>query len=187
MQEQCTTRILAIDGRSGSGKTTLGGEVAHRIGAQLVHTEDFYPGWDGLRDGSDYLAREVLAPVRAGRTVTVRKWDWTANFFNLGECVSPGLIVVEGCGSVSKLSQPLVDVSIWLEADAEFRRQRAIQREGYVSWWDAWREQEEAFYVQEDSKNLADLVLPADTDIDELLAKLVARGCQLPFQPQPNS
>lgn len=60
---QRSTRILAIDGRSGAGKSTLARTLAVAVGAQLVHVEDLYPGWDGLRTGAMTLANAVLAPL----------------------------------------------------------------------------------------------------------------------------
>ena len=176
MAAQRTSCVLAIDGRSGAGKTTLACDVALATSAQLVHVEDFYPGWDGLADGAKYLVHEVLEPVRAGDVVVPRRWNWHAGAFELGVPVYPGLIVVEGCGALSRASRPLVDVAAWFDVDAELRHRRASLRDGDDGWWDAWRAQEDAFYAAEGSAELADVTLPAAVGVAEALAVLADHG-----------
>jgi hypothetical protein len=177
---QRTSCILAIDGRSGAGKTTLASDVALVTGAQLVHVEDFYPGWGGLADGADYLVREVLEPVLAGDVVVPRRWNWHADAFELGVPVHPGLIVVEGCGALSRASRRLVTLGAWFDVDAELRHRRASLRDGDDAWWEAWRQQEDAFYAAEGSAELADLTLPADIGVAEAIAVLADHGWPAP-------
>ncbi|MGO1545245.1 MAG: hypothetical protein ACTHXA_13000 [Gulosibacter sp.] len=170
--------IIAIDGRSGSGKSTLAGEVIDRIGGQLIHVEDFYPGWGGLESGAVYLASQVLKPLRQGERVATPRWDWHSDVFRDGDVIEPrGLIVVEGCGALSRASRPLLDFAVWLEAAPEFRRARATERDGDDRWWAGWAAQEDAFYERERSPQLADLQLSADGDAEELIARLRTLAC----------
>ncbi|MEG8037277.1 hypothetical protein QP157_18770 [Sphingomonas sp. LR61] len=60
--------VVLVDGRSGTGKTTLGDQLAQLLGAQVVHLDDVYPGWDGLRAAADAVARDVLG-LPAGTAV----------------------------------------------------------------------------------------------------------------------
>lgn len=136
--------------------------------------ENFYPGWAGLDAGAEYLAYEVLAPLREGKSVDTHRWDWHVDRFFAGTLVDPaGLIVVEGCGAISAASRPLLDVAVWLESDESIRHTRAINRDGDESWWLGWRAQEDAFYERERSRDLADYILGPDVGVDELLALLV--------------
>ena len=36
-----STKVIGIDGHGGSGKTTLAAHVGKRLGAEIVHTDDF--------------------------------------------------------------------------------------------------------------------------------------------------
>ena len=62
---------MLIDGRSGTGKTTLGEALATELGAQLVHLDDVYPGWDGLSAAASAVVEDVL-----GAPSGYRRWDW---------------------------------------------------------------------------------------------------------------
>lgn len=138
---------MLIDGRSGSGKTELACDFA---GAQIVHLDDVYPGWDGL----DAASAAVPGILTTGRW---RAWDWRTS--------SPGPwheldltepIVVEGVGAISRASRPLADRAIWLEVDEPTRRRRALHREpAFAVHWDRWAAQEESFIAREDPRGLA--------------------------------
>ena len=57
--EKKLTPVILIDGRAGSGKSYLAAELAERlykeleVAPRLVHMDDLYPGWEGLRAGSN--------------------------------------------------------------------------------------------------------------------------------------
>ncbi|MCS6570278.1 ATP-binding protein [Curtobacterium flaccumfaciens pv. flaccumfaciens] len=149
--------VVLIDGRSGTGKTTLGAQVAEQLGAQLVHLDDLYPGWDGLRAAADAVVTDVL-----GAPSGYRRWDWAADAPADWTSVDPDLpIVVEGCGALSRASAPLASLRVWLEADDAVRWDRAIGRDGevFAREWDRWAAQEQAFIAAEDPAALADVVL----------------------------
>lgn len=149
--------VVLIDGRSGTGKTTLGAQIAQLLGAQLVHLDDLYPGWDGLRAAADAVVTDVL-----GTPSGYRRWDWVADAPTDWASVDPDLpIVVEGCGAVSRASAPLASLRVWLEADDTVRWDRAIGRDGevFAREWDRWAAQEQEFIAAEDPAALADVVL----------------------------
>ncbi|MEV7762372.1 ATP-binding protein [Curtobacterium flaccumfaciens] len=149
--------VVLIDGRSGTGKTTLGAQVAEQLGAQLVHLDDLYPGWDGLRAAADAVVTDVL-----GAPSGYRRWDWAADAPAGWASVDPDQpIVVEGCGALSRASAPLGSLRVWLEADDAVRWDRAIGRDGevFAREWDRWAAQEQSFIAAEDPAALADVVL----------------------------
>ncbi|WP_373682860.1 ATP-binding protein [Curtobacterium luteum] len=149
--------VVLVDGRSGTGKTTLGGALAEQLGAQLVHLDDLYPGWDGLRDAADAVVRDVL-----GAPSGYRRWDWEASEPAGWVSLHPDLpIVVEGCGALSRASAPMATLRVWLEADDDERRRRAIGRDGAVfeQEWERWAAQEIAFIAAEDPAALADVTV----------------------------
>lgn len=149
--------VVLVDGRSGTGKTTLAGALAGELGAQLVHLDDVYPGWDGLRAAADAVVSDVL-----GGPSGHRRWDWGAGAPADWVDLDPSEpIVVEGCGALSRASAPLAVLRIWLTAEDQERWRRAIGRDGavFAAEWDRWAAQEDAFIAAEDPATLADVVL----------------------------
>lgn len=149
--------VVLLDGRSGTGKTTLGDALAEELDAQLVHLDDVYPGWDGLRAAADAVVTDVLGPPSGHR-----RWDWDASAPAGWTAVDPDLpLVVEGCGALSRASAPLAGLRVWLEADDDERWRRAIGRDGdvFAREWDRWAAQERAFIATEDPVRLADVVI----------------------------
>ena len=68
--------VVTIDGYSGSGKSTLAAAIARLVSDwQVLHLDDWYPGWDGLAAGAD-IARRIAADLRAGRASSYEAWDW---------------------------------------------------------------------------------------------------------------
>ncbi len=159
--------VVAIDGPSGSGKTTLAKGVERalagtgRTGA-VVSMDRVYPGWDGLAAAPGLLARQVLAPLRAGRAARYRLWDWTRDAWDgWAEVPRCEVLVVEGCGSSAGPARPYVDVRVWLEAERDLRRRRGLDRDGlaYAPYWERWAAQEDALFAQERTRERADLVI----------------------------
>ena len=139
------TYTLLIDGLSGSGKTTLANHIGSVLGIQVVHLDDFYPGWGGLAEGARMVADDVLDPVAPG----FWRWDWEKNTRAEWVPLVPGAdLVVEGVGAVTDASiskaraRGEVD-TLRVVAPEEMRKARALQRDpGYAPWWDMWAEQE---------------------------------------------
>ena len=139
------TYTLLIDGLSGSGKTTLANHIGSVLGFQVVHLDDFYPGWGGLAEGARMVADDVLDPVAPG----FWRWDWEHNRRAEWVPLEPGAdLVVEGVGAVTDASiskaKARGDVdTLRVVAPEEMRKARALQRDpGYAPWWDMWAEQE---------------------------------------------
>ena len=139
------TYTLLIDGLSGSGKTTLANHIGSVLDIQVVHLDDFYPGWGGLAEGARMVADAVLDPVAPG----FWRWDWERNKRAEWVPLVPGAdLVVEGVGAVTEASiskakaRGEVD-TLRVVAAEEMRKARALQRDpGYAPWWDMWAEQE---------------------------------------------
>lgn len=149
--------VVLVDGRSGTGKTTLGDALATRLGAVVVHLDDVYPGWDGLRAASDAVVSDLL-----GTPSGYRRWDWERSEAAGWVAIEPDApLVVEGCGALSRASAPLAALRVWLEADDEVRRDRAIGRDGevFAREWERWAAQERAFIAAEAPAELADVLV----------------------------
>lgn len=154
--------VLLIDGGSGSGKTTLG--IALQTGlcvlgqpAQLVSLDDCYPGWDGLAAASEMVARDILNPEVPG----YRRWNWATSQPAEWVDIDPDRpLIVEGSGALTPESAAYATLSVWLERDADDRRQAALDRDGaaFIPHWDRWAAQERRHWSAHRPWELAGLV-----------------------------
>ena len=169
------TAIVLIDGRAGSGKSRFAGQLADLIFQsekqlpKLIHMDDLYPGWDGLRAGSAYLNRSILGPISKGKQANWQVWDWQLGERGMANEPANGwrsfeggnLVIVEGCGSVSLASSEQADLTIWIESDAGQRKTRFSKRDQgqFDTYWPAWSIQEDEFYEQEQTMKLCEIVV----------------------------
>ena len=163
------TPIVLIDGRAGSGKSTFAESLQQQLfrdgesAPRVIHMDNIFEGWDGLALGSDYMVRFILQPLARRETASWQDWSWVKNQRSSWREFSGGTpLIVEGCGSLTERSNEHADISIWLEASEETRRERWIQRERHLEKFDFWAAQELDFYAREKSQSLADLVIKTD-------------------------
>jgi uridine kinase len=159
--------VILIDGPSGSGKTDLALRMrAGWVGADVptvVHLDDIYPGWDGLDAGSAQVAEHLLEPLRAGRKARWQRYDWALGEPGSWHEIDPAHpLIIEGCGALSRRNAALADFGIWVEADDDVRKSRALARDGepYAREWDPWETQWQAFVARESPRALARLIVP---------------------------
>ena len=169
------TPIILIDGRAASGKSSLAAQLKNVLfkeleqAPRLIHMDDLYQGWEGLQLGSFYLNHQILQPLSAGKPAHWQLWDWQEG--ERGRADEPGNgwrefsggtpLIIEGCGAISRVSSELADFRVWIEAPKEIRHARWLERDGekFNDFWHIWAAQEDEFYQQEKSQQLADLVI----------------------------
>ena len=155
-------RLVCVDGPAGSGKTTLAASVAgRRPGARVVHMDDLYDGWDGLPRLTAQLTG-LLRPLARGTAGSYRRYDWLAGRYAETVTVPPGpLLVLEGVGSGSRDHADLVTVLAWVEAPADLRLRRGLERDGaaMADHWRRWAIDEQALFRREATAERADLLV----------------------------
>lgn len=133
--------VVTIDGYSGSGKSTLAAALARLVnGWQVLHLDDWYPGWDGLEAGAD-IARRIAADLRGGCTSSYEAWDWENGATGATIPVPLAPTIIEGCGAI----EAEADLAIWIaDPGEEERRHRALVRDGqtYAPHWQRWADQD---------------------------------------------
>lgn len=152
-----------IDGPSGSGKTTLASEIEKHwnsaVKLQVVHMDDLYPGWDGLEQGTQ-KAMDMLSERSTGADTHWQRYDWTTEKFAEWHSVDAREpLLIEGCGSIAQGCQALSQVRVWLDADSELRRERALSRAGenFAEHWTQWDAQYVNFVSLHNPRALATL------------------------------
>lgn len=133
--------VVTIDGYSGSGKSTLAAALARLVaGWQVLHLDDWYPGWDGLAAGAD-IARRIAADLRAGRASSYEAWDWEHGTTGATIRVPLAPTIIEGCGAI----EAEADLAVWIaDPGEEERRHRALARDGqtFAPHWQRWADQD---------------------------------------------
>ena len=173
-QESGKLPIILIDGRAAAGKSLFANQLAElyfkseKQAARVISMDDLYPGWEGLASGSTYLLTQILTPLSQGKTANWQVWNWADNKRGADDAVnghrefSGGTaLIVEGCGSISRLTSEIADITIWVEADSQIRKSRFNQRDGgkFDGFFSIWSAQEDEFYEKEKSLELAQLII----------------------------
>jgi uridine kinase len=169
-------RLVCVDGPAGSGKTTLAaalgrelrealrvpGGPADRAHVRTVHMDNVFAGWSGLDDGMSTIALDVIGPLTAGQPGRYRRYDWHRQVFAEERVVEPcEVLVIEGVGSGSTAYHEAITCLVWIDTPPDVRLTRGLERDGDHVWehWRAWRQQEEAMFVRERTRERADLVI----------------------------
>lgn len=158
--------VVLIDGRSGAGKTALATAMAAELGAEVLHLEDLYPGWDGLAEG----AKSVAGALTTGQYL---RYDWHTGAFAEQHRLNLSVpLIIEGCGAISRANLTAAQdaarradgsgavESIWIDCPEPIRRERALTRDGqmFASYWSRWARQEDAHIERERPRDLADTI-----------------------------
>ena len=174
LRQSKPTPVVLIDGRAGSGKSTFARLLQDQVfqetkqSPKVIHMDDLYPGWEGLAQGSLYLVENILTPLKLTGKAQWQRWDW-ANDKRGGPDPGNGwkqfdgenMIIVEGCGSVTAQSAELSDLTIWIEAERQTRKQRfeARDRGVFSNFWASWSSQEDEFFQDQHSEQLCQLTV----------------------------
>jgi uridine kinase len=156
------TRVVAIDGHGGSGKSTLAARLANLLDAPVVHMDDIYPGWDGLAAAAPLLRDWVLEPLARGRPVRFQRYDWSLDrYHGWVDVPATDVLVVEGCGSGSRIVARYLSMLLWVDAPRAVRFARGIERDGeaYRPLWERWARQEDVLFAEERTRERADYVI----------------------------
>lgn len=174
LQESGKLPIVLIDGRAASGKSQFAKDLSEayfqvdKQAARVIHMDDLYPGWNGLAEGSVYLLTNILLPLANSRSANWQVWNWRKNHRGAEE---PGngrrefaggtLLIVEGCGSINRLSSTNSDFQIWIDADDAARKERFSKRDSgkFDEYFGIWSAQEDEYYEREKSNQLAELII----------------------------
>ena len=175
LKDKVPTPIILIDGRAAAGKTSLANQLAESVFQadkqlpKIIHMDDLYPGWEGLRAGSNYLTQQILAPLYSGKAASWQVWDWELGERGSGlesgngwrEFDGGNLLIIEGCGALSRQAAELTQLSVWVESESTIRKERFSNRDGkaFDGFWGIWAAQEDEFYQTESSPKLADYLV----------------------------
>lgn len=166
-----SSRLVCVDGPAGSGKTTLAARLSAALGAApVVHLDDLYEGWD--QQLGEPLARRVeawlLLAWSSGMGGRHLRYDWVAGrFVEWVEVPAAPVLILEGCASGSRLIRSRATALIWVEAPADERLRRGLERDrpALEHEWRRWQEHEAAHFAADGTRSAASFVVDGVTGL----------------------
>ena len=164
-------RVVAIDGPSGSGKSTLAARLAARMPTAVVIPSDDFASWADPTGETwwDRFDTQVLTPAFAGQALRYQLRDWDNDEFGTSlagwrDVPVSRVVIVEGVTCARASVRARQAFTIWIEATAERRLMRGLERDGgnYRARWLHWREAEAAFFADDQTRASADLRVDGD-------------------------
>ncbi len=147
MMQMKNALIIGIAGGTGSGKTTITRDILKRYGAQisLLNMDNYYKSRDDIPESKRaYLNYDCpdafdielfnahLSALREGKNVCSPKYDYKRHTRAGGSLLVPAakVIITEGillfCDAKSR---SLIDVKLFVDAEADIRLMRRIRRD----------------------------------------------------------
>lgn len=156
-------RLVGVDGCGGSGKTTFAARLAAAAGdAPVVHTDDF-ASWEEPLDWWPRFDALVITPLLDRKPASFHPYDWVARRASRDVLTVPpaDLVVVEGVGATRAAWRDRLTLRIWVEADAELRLRRGLERDGahMLGFWQWWQAEEDRYVAEEQPQRHADVVV----------------------------
>ena len=165
--------VIAVDGRCGSGKTTLAAYLRELYECNVFHMDDFFLTPEqrtaerlaevgGNVDYERFL-REVLVPLREGRTVVYRPYNCQTQRMEREMVMEPlAVSVVEGAYSCHPDLVDSYDLKVFVDIDAAEQLRRIRERSGEAGakmFAEKWIPLEERYFATYRIKELCDIVL----------------------------
>ncbi len=176
-------RVVAVDGPAGSGKTTLAAAIvttaADRAAGllEVVHLDDLYDGWRGVRHVNALVAT-VLRSLHAAGEAAYLRYDWDrAAYAEVRRIDLPDLLVLEGVGSSVPAVDPLVTLRVWVDAPVALRLDRGLRRDGehLRPEWEQFLRDEQEVHARDRTRERADLLVDGTTGrVSPAVARSVA-------------
>lgn len=158
-------RLIGIDGPSGAGKSTIARPVAESLGAPIVETDDFV-SWVDFAGWWPRFDAQVLTPLLAGRLARYQVRDWEHDEFGDAlagwKTVAPHpFVVLEGVTCTRRAISDRLAVRVWVDAPADERLRRGIERDGesHRHLWERWMPEEAEFFAHDGTRARADFIV----------------------------
>lgn len=163
--------VIAIDGMAASGKTTLANEIAKKLDANIIHTDDFYlpshlridERLNQLCCNIDYerLQSEVLEHIN--EHILYHKFDCKqmqqTEEFRLDY---KKILIIEGAYSMHPILGKYYDLSIYLKTPSTKQEERILNRDGMtqlIKFKENWIPLERQYFDKYRIEKQADIVI----------------------------
>ena len=176
-----STKVIGIDGHGGSGKSTVASELSGRLGAGIVHTDDF-ASWENPKDWWPLLIEQIFEPLRSGaRTLSYTRSQWWPGHEPEPVVNQPvtDVLIVEGVGSLRREFRRYLSVAILVVTPREVCMTRGISRDAamgarelVLETWNRWFDDELGYMARDEPEKFADIVLDGTVPFgDQLISE----------------
>jgi len=162
--------LIAIDGHGGSGKSTLANLLSEKLGAEIIHTDDF-ASWDKPLDWWQRIIEEVFEPIKNGeRFLNYERGKWWETHNPepvVNQPVTP-IMILEGVTALRKEFRPFISYGIFVDTPPEVFLQRGFERDKgndgksddeVRGMWQKWYEEELDYIKRDQPRDFADLIV----------------------------
>jgi len=163
------TMFIAVDGHGGSGKSTLAKWLSEKLGAELIHTDDF-SGWDNPLNWWPNVIEKVFKPIAGGATrLSYQPASWWENHHPepiKNQPVTP-VMILEGVSSSRKEFDDYISLRIFVDTPKDVCLERGIERDTgtgkskdeLTQMWEDWFAEEDKYMQSDNPKEKADIVV----------------------------
>ena len=164
--------IVAIDGGSASGKTTLANILREKYDCNVFHIDDFFLRPEqrtperfaeiGGNFDRERFANEVLRALTQNEDVTYRPFDCSTQ--SLKEPITlerKRINIVEGAYSTHSVLGKYYDLSVFLDIEPNYQRERILIRNSQAlakRFFDEWIPLEKRYFEGDKVRERADIV-----------------------------
>ncbi|MBQ7909073.1 MAG: hypothetical protein IJ311_06325 [Elusimicrobiaceae bacterium] len=162
--------VVVIDGRCCSGKTSLAAYLGEKLGAPVLHIDDFYLPFAyrtalrldqvGGHIHAERFREEILGPVSEGKEIIYRAYRAHSDTWEPELTIPPHpLYVVEGSYALLPLLEEFYHYKIFLTVDPITQESRLLKREGpekAAQFLSRWIVAEEKYFAACEVRSHAD-------------------------------
>ena len=178
-------KFIAIGGHGGSGKSTLAELLSKKLGAEIIHTDDF-ASWDNPVDWWPLVIDRIFMPIENGaKTLSYPRSKWWENHFPepvAGQPVTK-IMILEGVTALRKEFRPFVDYKIYVETPLNICLERGLARdinnntgksvEELTAMWNEWIEAEHEYMARDKPKDAADVIVDGTESFVPIINEIV--------------
>lgn len=173
-------KFIAVDGYGGSGKSSLATLLSEKLGAEIIHTDDF-AGWDNPTDWWPLVIKRVFEPIKQGvKTLSYPRSKWWADHHPepvVDQPVMP-IMILEGVTAMRSEFRPYISFGIFVDTPKDECLRRGFERDKgmdgksddeIMTMWQDWQKAEDEYLARDNPKAFADLVVDGTKSFDEQL------------------
>ena len=123
--------FIAVDGRGGSGKSTLAKLLSEKLGAEIIHTDDF-AGWNNPLNWWPNIIKEVFKPIQdGGSSISYQPTSWWENHHPepINNQPVTAVIILEGTSSSRKEFDEYLSLRIFVNTPIDVCMERGVARD----------------------------------------------------------
>jgi uridine kinase len=169
--------FIAVDGHGGSGKSHVANYLAHKLHAEIIHTDDF-ASWDNPLNWWPLVIERVFRPIAGGATtLSYPRSKWWPDHQPEPMIDQPvtSIMILEGVSSLRKEFRTYLSFGIFVDTPEEIGLERGIKRdassgkprEEIVKLWQQWLHEENIYLQRDQPKRYADLIIDGTKPLEQ--------------------